>query len=262
MHRRVLFLAVVTAAVLGLVGSATAMRAAKSSSYVARSPYAASFAKASASIPRTPAARQAKKTMVFGLEQGVTGFNTGDADENAYYAAIVAGEPLLRGNYVIDNKGNYHLDMASKVVATKKYLKIWIRKDANWFWVGHKAHPVTASDYIYTWQQFVNSDEQRVVQHGLRQHREGEGQWQEGRDLLLADVGLHGHDAVRRVRRLPRPVRAHLSGLRAQGLGQRVRRWLYVQPVLAHRRVSATTTSRSRTARSTCRATRRARACF
>ena len=155
MHRRVLFLAVVTAAVLGLVGSATAMRAAKSSSYVARSPYAASFAKASASIPRTPAARQAKKTMVFGLEQGVTGFNTGDADENAYYAAIVAGEPLLRGNYVIDNKGNYHLDMASKVVATKKYLKIWIRKDANWFWVGHKAHPVTASDYIYTWQQFV-----------------------------------------------------------------------------------------------------------
>ena len=65
------------------------------------------------------------------------------------------GEPILRGNYVIDNKGNYHLDMASKVVATKKYLKIWIRKNANWYWQGHKATPVTAADYIYTWRQFV-----------------------------------------------------------------------------------------------------------
>jgi peptide/nickel transport system substrate-binding protein len=156
MHRRVWFLAGLAAAVLALAGSATAMTAAKSSSASARSPYAVPFAKAAASIPRTPAARQAKKTMVFGLEQGVTGFNTGDANENAYYAAIVAGTPLLRGNYVIDNKGNYHLDLASKVVATKKYLKIWIRKNANWFWQGHKATPVTAADYIYTWQQIVN----------------------------------------------------------------------------------------------------------
>src|SRR5205823_1141914 len=111
--------------------------------------------KAWASTPRTPAARAAKKTMVFGLEQTVTGFNLGDADENAFYAAIVAGTPILRGNYIIDNNGNYKLDMASKVVATKKYLKIWIRKDANWNWLGHKAHPVTAADYIYTWQQYI-----------------------------------------------------------------------------------------------------------
>ena len=156
MHRRVWFLAGAAAAVLALTGSAAAMTAASSSSTAtARSPYAVPFAKAWASIPRTPAARAASKTLVFGLEQGVTGFNTGDADENAFYAAIVAGEPILRGNYVIDNKGNYHLDMASKVVATKKYLKIWIRKNANWYWQGHKATPVTAADYIYTWQQFV-----------------------------------------------------------------------------------------------------------
>ena len=156
MHRRVWFFAGAAAAVLALTGSAAAMTAASSSSTAtARSPYAVPFAKAAASIPRTPAAREAKKSMVFGLEQGVTGFNTGDADENAFYAAIVAGEPILRGNYVIDNKGNYHLDMASKVVATKKYLKIWIRKNANWYWQGHKATPVTAADYIYTWRQFV-----------------------------------------------------------------------------------------------------------
>ena len=156
MHRRVWFLAAAAAAVLAVVGSAGAMTAAKSSSSSARSPYATSFAKASASIPRSPAARQAKKTMVFGLEQGVTGFNTGEADENAFYAAIVAGTPILRGTYIIDQKGNYKLDLASKVVATKKILKITIRKDANWYWVGHKAKPVTAADYIYTWKQFID----------------------------------------------------------------------------------------------------------
>ncbi len=156
MHRRVWFLVAVAAALLGVVGSAGAMTAAKSSSATARSPYATSFAKASASVPRTPAARQAKKSMVFGLEQGVTGFNTGEADENAFYAAIVAGTPILRGTYLIDQKGNYHLDLAKKVVATKKILKIWIRKDANWYWIGHKAHPVTAADFIYTWKQFID----------------------------------------------------------------------------------------------------------
>jgi len=154
MHRRVWFLAAAAAGVLLLAGSAAAMTVNSSSSHsgaLATAP----FAKAWASTPRTPAARQVKKTMVFGLEQTVTGFNLDEADENAYYAAIVAGTPIIRGNYLIDQKGNYHLDMASKVVATKKYLKIWIRKDANWNWLGHKAVPVTAADYVYTWQQLI-----------------------------------------------------------------------------------------------------------
>jgi len=154
MHRRLWFLAAAAAALLGLAGSAGAMTAAHSSSK-AQVLRAAPFAKAWASTPRTPAARAAKKTMVFGLEQTVTGFNLGDADENAFYAAIVAGTPILRGAYIIDNKGNYKYDMASKVKATKKYLKIWIRKDANWNWLGHKSHPVTAADFIYTWQQYI-----------------------------------------------------------------------------------------------------------
>ncbi|HKD95712.1 MAG TPA: ABC transporter substrate-binding protein [Gaiellaceae bacterium] len=154
MHRRVWFLVAMAAAVFGLAGSAAAMTAAGSSSN-ASNLHAAPFAKAWAAVPRTPAARAAKKTMVFGLEQTVTGFNILDADENAYYAAIVAGFPIVRGLYIIDQKGNYHLDLASKVKITKKYLKIWIRPNANWYWVGHKAVPVTASDFIYTWQQLV-----------------------------------------------------------------------------------------------------------
>jgi len=156
MHRRVWFFVAAAAAVLGLAGSATAVTAGKSSSSSASSLHAAPFAKAWANAPRTPAARAAKKTMVFGLEQAVTGFNLGNADQNAYYAAIVAGTPVLRGTYIIDQKGNYHLDMASKVVATKKILKIWIKKSAKWNWLGHKLRPVTAADYIYTWKIITN----------------------------------------------------------------------------------------------------------
>jgi peptide/nickel transport system substrate-binding protein len=152
MHRRVWFLAAAVVAVLGLTGSAAAVTAGKSSSANASSLHAAPFAKAWANIPRTPAARAAKKTMVFGLEQTVTGFNLGNADQNAFYAAIVAGTPVIRGTYIINNKGKYLLDMASKVVATKKFLKITIKKNANWNWLGHKSKPVTAADYIYTWK--------------------------------------------------------------------------------------------------------------
>jgi peptide/nickel transport system substrate-binding protein len=155
MHRRVWFLAAAVVAVLGLAGSAAAVTAGKSSNS-ASSLHAAPFAKAWANIPRTPAARAAKKTMVFGLEQTVTGFNLGNADQNAFYAAIVAGTPVIRGTYIIDNKGQYHLDMASKVVATKKFLRITIKKNANWNWLGHKSKPVTAADYIYTWKVTVD----------------------------------------------------------------------------------------------------------
>ncbi|HKD94662.1 MAG TPA: ABC transporter substrate-binding protein [Gaiellaceae bacterium] len=93
--------------------------------------------------------------MVFGLEQTVTGFNILEADEEAFYSAIVAGYPIVRGDYVIDQNGKYLLDLASKVVANKKFLRIFIRKNANWWWQGHKATPVSAADYIYTWQQYL-----------------------------------------------------------------------------------------------------------
>lgn len=152
MHRRIWFLAAAAVGVLAIAGSATAMKAARPTSARALP----SFASAYANTPRTPAARAAKKTLIFGLEQAVTGFNLGDADENAYYAAIVAGTPIIRGNYVIDQAGNYHLDMASKVVASKKYLRIYIKPKATWFWKGHKNTPVEARDYVYTWKQIMD----------------------------------------------------------------------------------------------------------
>ena len=152
MHRRVWFLAAAAVvAVLALASSAAAMRTTTSSQSVAKS----SFAKGLASVPRTPAARQAKKTVNFAMEQDAGGFNLANQDFTGAWAAYFGETPVIRGNYIINNKGKYILDLASKVKATKKSLSITIRKDANWNWIGHEPFPVTAADYIYTWKQIV-----------------------------------------------------------------------------------------------------------
>jgi peptide/nickel transport system substrate-binding protein len=153
MHRRIWLLAGAAAAVLCLAASASATSS--SSAHGTRVLAAAPFAQAWAHVPRTPAAREAKSVLVFGMEQDVTGFNTLQADENAYWAAITANTPVLRGNYIIDNNGVYHLDMASNVTATKSGLSITIRPDANWYWGGKKM-PVTYKDYVYTWKSIVD----------------------------------------------------------------------------------------------------------
>ena len=153
MHRRVWFLAAAAlVAVLALASSAAAMRTTTGShAVVAKS----SFARAFAAIPRTPAARAAKKTVNFAMEQDAGGFNLANQDFTGAWAAYFGETPIIRGDYMITNKGTYALDLASKVVATKHSLKIWIRKNANWNWIGHKPFPVTAADYIYTWKQIV-----------------------------------------------------------------------------------------------------------
>jgi peptide/nickel transport system substrate-binding protein len=154
MHRRIWFLAAVAVGLFGLAGSAAAMTTSASSG--AKVLKAAPFAKAWANTPRTPAARAAKKTVVVAMEQDASGFNLAQANETGSWAAWLGETPVIRGNYLIDNKGIYHLDLAKKVKATKKGLTIWIRKNAFWYWKGHKKSPVTAKDYVYTYKQFVN----------------------------------------------------------------------------------------------------------
>ncbi|HMH59577.1 MAG TPA: peptide ABC transporter substrate-binding protein [Galbitalea sp.] len=155
MQRRLWLLAGAGAAVLMIAASATATTkvagSAKGSTLAA-----APFAQAWANVPKTAAARKAKSVLVFGMEQDVTGFNTGEESQNAYWAALTGNTPTLRGNYIIDDKGNYHLDLASKVTATSKTLTITIRPDAFWYWEGHPKAAVTYRDYVYTWQQIVN----------------------------------------------------------------------------------------------------------
>jgi peptide/nickel transport system substrate-binding protein len=152
MHRRLWLLAGAAAVLLVAGASASASTRVAGSAKLAAAP----FAQAWANVPRTPAARKAKSVLVFGMEQDVIGFNTTQADQNAYWAALTGNTPTLRGNYIIDNNGNYHLDLASKVVATKSGLSITIRPKAYWNWVGHAKAPVTYKDYVYTWQQIMN----------------------------------------------------------------------------------------------------------
>jgi peptide/nickel transport system substrate-binding protein len=152
MHKRVWFFAAAAAAVLGLAGSAAAMTSSTSSSSVRGT---TSFAQGFASVPRTPAARAAKKIVNFAMEQDAGGFNLANQDFTGAWAAYFGEVPVIRGNYINTNTGAYKLDLASKVKATRKYLKIWIRKNANWNWIGHKPFPVTGADYVYTWKQLV-----------------------------------------------------------------------------------------------------------
>jgi peptide/nickel transport system substrate-binding protein len=154
MYRRLWLLVGAAAAVLLVAATATATTRVSSGASSARQA-AAPFAESWANVPRTPAARKAKSVLVFGMEQDVAGFNTAQADQNAYWAALTGNTAVIRGIYIIDDQGQYHLDLASKVTATKSSLTINIRPDANWYWGGKKM-PVTYEDFVYTWQQIVD----------------------------------------------------------------------------------------------------------
>lgn len=156
MQKRLWLLAGVGAAVLMVAASATATTKVAGGSS-AHSLAAAPFSQAWAHVPRTTAGRKAKSVLVFGMEQDITGFNLAQADQTAYWAAVTGETGIIRGNYLVDNKGDYHLDLASKVTATKTDLSITIRPDANWYWGGKKS-PVTNADYVYTWQQFLDKN--------------------------------------------------------------------------------------------------------
>jgi peptide/nickel transport system substrate-binding protein len=152
MHRRLWLLAGAAAVLLLAVASASATTRVAGSAKLAAAP----FSQAWANVPKTTAGRKAKNVLVFGMEQDVSGFNTGQADQNAYWAALTGNTGVLRGNYIIDDGGTYHLDLAKSVTATKTSLSITIRPDAFWYWQGHPKAPVTYKDYVYTWQQITN----------------------------------------------------------------------------------------------------------
>ena len=152
MHKRLWLVAGVAVALLAVGASASATTSSSSSAKLAAAPFAQSWA----NVPRTPAGRKAKSVLVFGMEQDVTGFNVNEESQSSYWAGITGITPTMRGNYVVDNKGDYHLDLATSVKATPKSLSITIRPDAYWYWGSHKKAPVTYKDYVYTWQQIVN----------------------------------------------------------------------------------------------------------
>jgi peptide/nickel transport system substrate-binding protein len=152
MSKRLMIVAAGVLGVLALAASATGTPSAGSGSTALS---AAPFAQAWAHVPRTPAARRAKDVLVFGMEQDITGFNTGLTCCGSFWAAVVGNVPEMRGAYNIDNTLRHVLDLVASAKATKTSLTYVIRKDANWNWGGRKL-PVTYKDFAYTWQAFTN----------------------------------------------------------------------------------------------------------
>ena len=153
MHRRLWLLAVPAVAVLLLAASATA-RTTSNASAQAASLKAAPFAESWAQTPRTVAGRKAKDTVVIADEQDPSGFNVYQATQSSAWAGYMV-TPVIRGAYMITDQGEYILDLASSVKATRTSLTITIRPDANWNWGGRKV-PVTNKDLAYTLNAFLD----------------------------------------------------------------------------------------------------------
>jgi peptide/nickel transport system substrate-binding protein len=163
MHRRFWLFAGIAAALVAASASATAT--AKLTSGKTASLKAAPFAQAWANVPRSPAARKARQTLVFAGEQDPSGFNGLQATQSSAWAVYEGNTPVIRGAYIIDDQGQYHLDLASSVKASKDTLDIKIRPGAKWMW-GSKTMPVTADDFIYTWKQIVDPNNQAASTTG------------------------------------------------------------------------------------------------
>ncbi|MES1246214.1 MAG: ABC transporter substrate-binding protein [Actinomycetota bacterium] len=164
MRKRITLLAGAALATLVVVASAAGVgRAPASAGTLAAAPFAQSWAQ----IPRTPAARKAKDTLVFGEEQDIDGFNGILTCCNEYWAAV-QNVPVIRGAYNVDNKLRHILDLVTSAKATKTTLSYTIKPNANWSW-GTKKLPVTYKDFVYTWQQIVNPNNDVVGRDGYDQ---------------------------------------------------------------------------------------------
>jgi len=146
MHRKVWFLVAAAVAVFALTGTAAAMGS-SSPRVLQAKPFVWKVT--------TPQQRMAGHTLNFGMEQDVSGFDSLNANQDQYWAVVAGETPTIRGNYIIDNNGNYKLDLASNVTVAKTGLTITIRNDANWYWQGHATKPVTADDYVFTYNQIM-----------------------------------------------------------------------------------------------------------
>jgi peptide/nickel transport system substrate-binding protein len=154
-------------AVLAVAVAAAATATASTKVSHATTQSAAPFAQSWASVPRTEAARKAKDTVVFGQEQDIDGFNTALTCCNEYWAGVQT-VPVIRGAYIINNKLQHVLDLVSSAKATSKTLSYTIRSNANWYWGGKKL-PVTYKDFVYTWKQMVNPNNDVVARDGYDQ---------------------------------------------------------------------------------------------
>jgi peptide/nickel transport system substrate-binding protein len=168
MHKRLSLLAGAAVALLVLAATATATsKVATTTSASDATPAAAPFAQSWANVPRSPAARKAKTTLVFGQEQDIDGFNTNLTCCNQFWAGVQT-VPVIRGAYIVNDKLQHLKDLVTDAKATSTTLSYTIRPDANWYYGGKKS-PVTYKDFVYTWQQIVDPKNDLVARDGYDQ---------------------------------------------------------------------------------------------
>jgi peptide/nickel transport system substrate-binding protein len=157
MHRRLWLLAGAAAALLVLVTSATASHKSAASASASRgTPAAKPFAKVFAHTPRTLAARKAKLTTIWAEEQDINGFNQNLNCCNQLAGGLIAANEAIHGAFNLNDKGQYFLDLASSAKASSTGIVYQIKPNAWWYDGGQKV-PVTAADFVYTWQELNGS---------------------------------------------------------------------------------------------------------
>jgi peptide/nickel transport system substrate-binding protein len=133
----------------------------------AAAPAAAPFAQSWAQVPRTSAARKAKRLLVFGQEQDIVGFNTVLTCCSQFWANVQT-VPVIRGAFITNNRLQLVKDLVADAKATPTTLSYRIRKDAVWNWGGRRL-PVTYEDFVYTWKQIVDPQNLVVGRDGYDQ---------------------------------------------------------------------------------------------
>jgi peptide/nickel transport system substrate-binding protein len=152
MHRRLWLLAGAAAAVLAIAASASATTKVAGSASVSRgTPAAMPFAQAFANTPRTVAGRKASLTTIWAEEQDINGFNIQLHCCNQLAGGLVGNYEALHGAFLLNDKGQYVLDLAKSATANQSGITYVLRPDAFWYDGGQKI-PVTAKDFVYTWQ--------------------------------------------------------------------------------------------------------------
>lgn len=158
MHRRLWLLAgAAVATVLLVASSATAKTDATASSAAALgTPAAAPFAQAWAKVPRTTAGRMANNTVVFAIDEDISGFNTNLSCCNELVAGWMGADETGYGAFIQDNKGHWiPTGITTSASANSKGVSYTISPKAYWYWGGKKI-PVTYKDFVYTVQQIDN----------------------------------------------------------------------------------------------------------
>jgi peptide/nickel transport system substrate-binding protein len=108
-----------------------------------------------------------KTTLVYGAEQDINGFNTNLECCNQFWGVVIANSAVLRGAYMISDKLVYQPDLitSAKVITKPFSITYNIKKNAKW----SDGKPVTAADWIWSWQKIMDPNSQVAARDGYDQ---------------------------------------------------------------------------------------------